>query len=86
MQQAAPLRLAIIQPNISIDEKGQQDTQNAHLRLQVALSQRTLTQRPDLIIWPESMYPFSIAPQTDRLALLHARPAANALARWRPGV
>ena len=41
MQQAAPLRLAIIQPNISIDEKGQQDTQNAHLRLQVALSQRT---------------------------------------------
>ena len=69
MQQAAPLRLAIIQPNISIDEKGQRDAQNAHLRLQVALSQRTLTQRPDLIIWPESMYPFSVAPQTDRLAL-----------------
>jgi apolipoprotein N-acyltransferase len=69
MQQAKALRLAIIQPNIGIGEKGQRTSKNDHLRLQVEMSQATLPQRPDLIIWPESMYPFSVPPQADRLAL-----------------
>jgi apolipoprotein N-acyltransferase len=69
MQQAAPLRLTIIQPNIGIDEKGQKGSGEAHLRLQVEMSQAALAQHPDLIIWPESMYPFSVPPRTDRLAL-----------------
>lgn len=69
MQQAPPLRLAIIQPNIGIDEKGQESSRNAHFRLQVEMSHATLPQNPDLIIWPETMYPFSVTPQTDRLAL-----------------
>jgi apolipoprotein N-acyltransferase len=69
MQQADPLRIAIIQSNIGLDEKGQHASKNAHLRLQVEMSQAALAQHPELIIWPESMYPFSVAAQTDRLAL-----------------
>jgi apolipoprotein N-acyltransferase len=69
MQQAPALRLALIQPNIGIDEKGTRDSRDAHLYLQAEMSRATLTQQPDLIIWPETMYPYAIPVQTDRLVL-----------------
>ena len=60
MQQATPLRLALIQPNISIAEKYSPADREAQLDLQFGLSAQTLTQHPDLVIWPESMYPFGV--------------------------
>jgi apolipoprotein N-acyltransferase len=69
MQQAQPLRLALIQPHIGLDEKGQQASSSAHLRLQVDLSLATLSQRPELIIWPESMYPYTVPAQAQRLSI-----------------
>jgi apolipoprotein N-acyltransferase len=69
MQQASALRLALIQPNIGIDEKGSRDSRDAHLYLQAEMSRATLTQQPDLIIWPETMYPYAIPVQADRLVL-----------------
>ena len=60
MQQAPSLRVALIQPNIGMYEKRSGADREAQLDLQFGLSARTLDQRPDLIIWPESMYPFGI--------------------------
>ena len=60
MQQAAPLRLALIQPNMSIDEKYGSLDHEAQLDVQFGLSAATLEQHPDLIVWPESMYPFGV--------------------------
>jgi apolipoprotein N-acyltransferase len=79
MQQAPPLRLALIQPNIGIDEKGDAASSQAHLRLQIDMSLATLPQQPDLIIWPESSYPTAVSGQAQRLSLppLPARPHAT---------
>jgi apolipoprotein N-acyltransferase len=60
MQQAAPMRLALIQPNVSIEEKYSNVDRQARLDLQFGLSAATLEQHPTLIIWPESMYPFGV--------------------------
>jgi len=60
MQQATPLRLALVQPNMGIDEKYGGLERAAQLDLQFGLSAATLSQHPDLIIWPESMYPFGV--------------------------
>ena len=60
MQQTPPLRLALIQPNVSIAEKYGGLEREAQLDLQFGLSAATLAQHPDLIIWPESMYPFGV--------------------------
>ena len=60
MQQGSPLRLALIQPNMGIDEKYGGLERNVQLDLQFGLSAQTLNQHPDLIIWPESMYPFGV--------------------------
>jgi apolipoprotein N-acyltransferase len=69
MQQEQSLRLALIQPNIGLDEKGQQASSKTHLHLQVDLSLSTLPQQPDLIIWPESMYPNTVLTSAQRLSL-----------------
>lgn len=69
MQQAPPLRLALLQPNIGIDEKGELASREMHLHLQVEMSRATLAQQPDLIIWPETMYPFAVPTYAQRLAL-----------------
>ena len=67
MQQAPPMRLALIQPNISIFDKRSGTDRDAQLDLQFGLSAATLEQRPDLIIWPESMYPFGVPEHMQQL-------------------
>lgn len=67
MQQAPTLRLALIQPNIGIREKGHLGKQEDHLNEQIALSRRTLPQQPDVVIWPETMYPYPVSKQAQRL-------------------
>jgi apolipoprotein N-acyltransferase len=67
MQQASPLRVALIQPNIGMYEKQSSSDREAQLDVQFGLSARTLDQHPDLIIWPESMYPFSIPEHLQQL-------------------
>ncbi len=69
MQQAPSLRLAVIQPNIGIREKGERANRRKHLHDQVEMSRATLAQHPDLIIWPETMYPYVIPTHEQRLAL-----------------
>jgi apolipoprotein N-acyltransferase len=67
MQQAPPLRLGIIQPNIGITEKGEQRSRKAHLQLQVDMSRQLMAQQPDVIIWPETMYPYPVKKHAERL-------------------
>lgn len=67
MQQAPPMRLALIQPNISIVEKRTGTDREAQLDVQFGLSAATLEQRPDLIIWPESMYPYGVPEHLQQL-------------------
>ena len=67
MQQASPLRVALIQPNIGMYEKQSGADREAQLDLQFGLSATTLDQRPELIIWPESMYPFGVPEHLQQL-------------------
>jgi apolipoprotein N-acyltransferase len=67
MQQAPSLRVALIQPNIGMYEKRGGAEREAQLDLQFGLSASTLAQQPDLIIWPESMYPFGVPEHMQRL-------------------
>jgi apolipoprotein N-acyltransferase len=69
MQQAPSLRLALLQPNIGIDEKENPAHQAGNLRAQVEMSRATLTHRPDLILWPETMYPCVVPRHTTHLAV-----------------
>lgn len=77
MQQAPDFRLALIQPNIGIDEKGTQDRRDAHFILQAEMSQATAAEQPDLIIWPETMYPYAVPTQANRLALPSLKVSPN---------
>ncbi len=67
MQQASPLRVALIQPNIGMYEKQSGADREAQLDLQLGLSATTLDQHPELIIWPESMYPFGVPEHMQQL-------------------
>ncbi|MGE3538099.1 MAG: apolipoprotein N-acyltransferase [Candidatus Tectimicrobiota bacterium] len=67
MQQAQPLRVALVQPNIGMYEKRGGIDREAQLDLQLALSYATLAQQPALVIWPESMYPFGVPEQMQQL-------------------
>jgi apolipoprotein N-acyltransferase len=66
-QQAPPLRLGLIQPNIGIHEKGKRENRQENLRQQVEMSRTLLAQHPDVIIWPETMYPFVVPTDLERL-------------------
>ena len=78
MQTARPLRVAMVQPNIGFDEKGDRDKLEAHLFQQVDLSRKTLGQQPDLIIWPETMYPYAVPSAAPSLVLPMLQDAPNA--------
>ena len=60
MQQADRLRVALVQPNLGIDENRNGPGRQEHLRLLSNLSAAALTQDPDLVIWPESAYPYAL--------------------------
>ena len=67
MQQAPTLRLALIQPNIGIGEKGRGAKRKILLQQLVEMSRTTFSQQPDLIIWPETMYPYAVRHDAERL-------------------
>ena len=67
MQQAPTLQVGLIQPNIGITEKGQPYSRKAHFQLQLDMSRQILPQQPDVIIWPETMYPFPVAKHDQHL-------------------
>ncbi len=60
MQQAPALRVALIQPNIGMYEKRSGADRDTQLDWQLSLSATTFDQQPDVVIWPESMYPFGV--------------------------
>ena len=73
LQTAKPLRVALVQPNIGFDDKGDRTKREAQLVHQLDLSRATLAERPDLIIWPETMYPYAVLQTDSALALPSAR-------------
>jgi apolipoprotein N-acyltransferase len=68
MQQAAPLRITMVQPNIGIYEKSDRDSRRQRLQMQIDMSRQTLAEQPDLIIWPESTYPYMVPAGAQQLA------------------
>jgi apolipoprotein N-acyltransferase len=69
MQQAPSLRLGLVQPDIGVLQKSSRSLRQQHLRMQIEMSRTTLSEHPDLIIWPETSYPFPVPIQAQRLAL-----------------
>jgi apolipoprotein N-acyltransferase len=67
MQQAPTLKVGLIQPNIGIAEKGQPYSRKAHFQLQLDMSRQLLPQQPDVIIWPETMYPYPVTQHAQHL-------------------
>lgn len=69
MQQAPSLRVALVQPNIGVQQKSSRGHRQQYLHMQVEMSRTTLSEHPDLIVWPETSYPFPVPIQAQRLAL-----------------
>ena len=69
VQQADSLRVALVQPNLGIDENRNGPKRREHLRLLADMSAAALTQNPDLVIWPESAYPYALTTQEPFLYL-----------------
>ena len=69
MQQADSLRLALVQPNLGIEENRNGVRRRQRLKLLSDLSAATLAREPDLIIWPESAYPYALTTQEPFLYL-----------------
>ena len=70
MQQAERLRVALVQPNLGIEEnRNGSKRRREHLKLLSDLSAATLARAPDLVIWPESAYPYALATQEQFLYL-----------------
>jgi apolipoprotein N-acyltransferase len=74
---APSLRLALIQPNIGMEEKRLGLARDTQLEAQLALTVATLDQHPDLVIWPESMYPFEVPEHLTQLPSLSLRQAQH---------
>ena len=69
MQQAERLRVALVQPNLGIDASQNGLKPRERLRLLSDLSATTLAQDPDVVIWPESAYPYALATEESFLYL-----------------
>ena len=69
MRQAESLRVALVQPNLGIDDNRNGRKPKERLQLLADLSAATLSQEPDLVIWPESAYPYALTTQEPFLYL-----------------
>ena len=69
MRQAESLRVALVQPNLGIDDNRNGRKPKERLQLLADLSAATLAQEPDLVIWPESAYPYALTTQEPFLYL-----------------
>ena len=61
IQQAKSIRVALLQPNLGIVESGNRTTRRERLGLLSEMSTAALAQEPDLVIWPESAYPYALS-------------------------
>ena len=61
IQQAESIRVALLQPNLGIVESGNRTTRRERLGLLSEMSAAALAQQPDLVIWPESAYPYALS-------------------------
>ena len=69
MQQAESLRVALVQQNLGIADNQNGLKPRERLQLLADLSAATLAQEPDLVIWPESAYPYALTTQEPFLYL-----------------
>ena len=63
MRQGASLRVALVQPNLGIDANQNGPKPKERLQLLSDLSAATLGREPDLVILPESAYPYALTTQ-----------------------
>lgn len=77
MQTAEPFRVAMVQPNIGFDDKGDRARRQAQFVWQIDLSRQTLAHQPDLIIWPETMYPYAVPSAESSLVLPRLKDAPD---------
>ncbi|MBF0123238.1 MAG: apolipoprotein N-acyltransferase [Candidatus Omnitrophica bacterium] len=54
---ARAVKVALIQPNISLADAWHPALKSDIVRWQIEMSQQTLSDKPDLIIWPENSFP-----------------------------
>ena len=57
---AEKIKVGVVQGNVGIMEKGQQGLSQQHHQLHLNLSRQLQDKGADLIIWPESAYPYAI--------------------------
>lgn len=55
------LRVGLVQPNIPQSMKWDAESASSNLQTLISLSDDLLSSRPELIVWPETSYPFLIA-------------------------
>jgi apolipoprotein N-acyltransferase len=61
------VRLRIVQPNLTQDEKWDRDNEDAIMARYLALTQSSDGPQPTHVIWPESAFPFILQDRPDRL-------------------
>lgn len=57
LQPGAAIRVALVQPNISLAEAWSPGLKAYTVRRQIEMSREALPERPELIIWPENSFP-----------------------------
>ena len=60
IERAEDLRVALVQPNLGIEVSGNGATRRERLRMLSDMSAAALAHEPDLVIWPESAYPYAV--------------------------
>ena len=61
--------MALLQPNLGIAEGGNRTARRERLRMLSEMSAATLAKEPDLVIWPESAYPYALSSREQSLFL-----------------
>ncbi len=80
LAELGPLRIALIQPNVPLDQKHVESRSADQQRTLAEMTREAARERPDLVIWPESARPQALYHQLDRPETF-AMPEVQALAR-----
>jgi apolipoprotein N-acyltransferase len=65
---SAPMQIGFIQPNFGIDDKGKERFKETQYSDQITMSQKLEQERPDLIVWPETSYPYAFEDNAEAAA------------------
>lgn len=71
---APKARVALIQPNIEQSIKWSAVAAKDHLQTLIDLTTESLVSEPELVVWPETSYPFSLSAQQRQLPISSSTP------------